>query len=84
MTATSDRPARRGSTGNVIAALCNVFLPGLGHLIQARLLGAALVFVTVSVCYALYWLVIPLIPGALVHLWSIWSAAVYEPRRRSG
>ena len=72
--------AGRGATGNVLAALCNVFLPGLGHLVQGRLLAAAFVFVTVTVCYALYFLVVPLVPGALVHLWSIWSAAVYAPR----
>jgi hypothetical protein len=32
--------AGQGSTGNVIAALCSFFIPGLGQLLQARLLIA--------------------------------------------
>ena len=31
-----------GSAGNVIAALCSLFIPGLGQLIQGRLLSALL------------------------------------------
>ncbi len=34
----------QGSTGNVIAALCSLFIPGLGQLIQGRLLSAVLWF----------------------------------------
>ena len=30
----------QGSAGNVIAALCSLFVPGLGQLIQGRLLSA--------------------------------------------
>ena len=30
----------QGSAGNVIAALCSFFIPGLGQLIQGRLLSA--------------------------------------------
>ena len=30
----------QGSTGNVIAALCSFFIPGLGQLIQGRVLWA--------------------------------------------
>ena len=33
--------AEQGSGGNVIAAICNIFFPGLGQLVQGRL--AALV-----------------------------------------
>ena len=32
----------QGSGGNVIAALCNVFFPGLGQLVQGRILAALL------------------------------------------
>ena len=45
--------AGQGSGGNVIAAICNFFIPGLGHLVQGRILGALFYFVTVGVCYAL-------------------------------
>lgn len=34
----------QGSTGNVIAALCSLFIPGLGQLIQGRLLSAVFWF----------------------------------------
>ena len=34
--------ARQGSTGNVIAAVCSFFIPGLGQLVQGRV-GMALV-----------------------------------------
>jgi len=37
--------ASRGSTGNVIAALCSFFIPGLGQLIQGRPVIALLHFV---------------------------------------
>jgi TM2 domain-containing membrane protein YozV len=36
--------AGQGSTGNVIAALCSFFIPGLGQLIQGRLLKAIIMF----------------------------------------
>ena len=45
--------AGQGSGGNVIAAICNFFIPGLGHLVQGRILGALFYFVAVGVCYAL-------------------------------
>ena len=34
--------SEQGSAGNVIAALCNVFFPGLGFLVQGRILAAIL------------------------------------------
>ncbi len=37
--------AGQGSAGNVIAALCSFFVPGLGQLVQGRLLIAAVQFV---------------------------------------
>mgnify|MGYP003464812970 CR=1 FL=1 len=33
--------AGQGSTGNVIAAVCSFFIPGLGQLVQGRLLRGA-------------------------------------------
>jgi TM2 domain-containing membrane protein YozV len=71
----------QGSTGNVIAALASFFIPGLGQLIQGRILHAALFFIVPIVGYALWWLLfIPAIIGGLVHLWSIIDAAMWKPR----
>lgn len=69
----------KGSTGNVIAALASFFIPGLGQLIQGRVLAALLFFVAVSLGYGLYFLIIPAIIGALIHLWAIVNAARWKP-----
>jgi TM2 domain-containing membrane protein YozV len=72
----------QGSAGNVIAALASVFIPGLGQLIQGRVLPAVLMFVVCAVGYSLWWLLfIPLVIAALVHLWSIIDAALWQPGR---
>lgn len=71
----------QGSGGNVLAALCNVFIPGLGQLLQGRLLAAILFFVIVVVGYALWWLIIPAIIGGIVHLFSILDAARFKSYR---
>ncbi len=68
----------QGSGGNVIAALCNVFIAGLGQLIQGRILPALGFFIAVRVSYALYFLVVPLLIGAIFHLWSIIDAAKFK------
>lgn len=64
----------RGSTGNVIAALASFFIPGLGQLIQARLLMALLHFVLAAVLW-IVWL------GWIIHLWSIVDAALYRSNK---
>ena len=64
--------AGQGSTGNVIAAVCSFFIPGLGQLVQGRIIAAFLYFVAA----ALLWLVLL---GWLVHLVSIIDAALYVP-----
>ncbi|WP_423187700.1 hypothetical protein ACO1PK_05660 [Alishewanella sp. d11] len=68
----------QGSGGNVIAALCNVFIPGLGQLVQGRILAAILFFLTCAVGYALFWLIIPAIIAAIAHLWAIIDAAKFK------
>jgi len=69
----------QGSTGNVLAALCNVFFPGLGHLIQGRILPALFIFILVTVCYALWFLIFPAILGGVIHLLAIYDAATFRP-----
>lgn len=65
--------SHQGSAGNVIAALCSFFIPGLGQLVQGRLLRAVLHFVLA----ALLWIVML---GWIVHLWSILDAALFKPK----
>jgi len=65
--------AGQGSGGNVIAALCSFFIPGLGQLLQGRLLIAIIHFVLALV---LWWVLL----GWIIHLWSIIDAAKFAPR----
>ena len=64
--------AGQGSTGNVIAAVCSFFIPGLGQLVQGRILAALVQFVLAAV---LWWILL----GWIVHIWSIIDAARYKP-----
>ncbi|KFZ37687.1 hypothetical protein HR45_09725 [Shewanella mangrovi] len=70
--------SQQGSAGNVIAAICNVFIPGLGQLVQGRILAALLFFVITVAGYAMWWLVVPAIIAGIVHLWSIIDAAKFR------
>jgi len=70
----------RGSAGNVIAALASFFVPGLGQLVQGRILAAILFFVFAAGGYAFSFLILPLIIAVPVHLWAIIDAAVWKPR----
>jgi TM2 domain-containing membrane protein YozV len=65
--------AGQGSTGNVIAALCSFFIPGLGQLLQGRLVRAVIQFVLA----AILWFVLL---GWIIHLWSILDAALWKPK----
>lgn len=65
--------AGQGSTGNVIAALCSFFVPGLGQLIQGRLLLAVIQFVLAAV---LWWVLL----GWVIHLWFVLDAALFKPK----
>jgi TM2 domain-containing membrane protein YozV len=58
----------QGSTSNVIAAVCSFFIPGLGQLVQGRIVKALIQFVLA----ALLWLV------WIIHLWSIIDAALWK------
>ncbi|ASF16703.1 hypothetical protein ACE02Y_12150 [Shewanella xiamenensis] len=70
--------SQQGSTGNVIAAIASLFFPGLGQLLQGRILAALLFFVVTVVGYALWWLIVPAVIGAIFHLWSIIDAARFK------
>ena len=62
----------QGSGGNVIAALCSFFIPGLGQLLQGRLLMAVVQFVLTGILWIF-------LLGWIIHLWSIIDAALFKP-----
>jgi TM2 domain-containing membrane protein YozV len=71
----------QGSGGNVIAAICSFFIPGLGQLVQGRVMKALMFFIVTAVCYALTATVILFfmwIVAAIFHLWAIVDAATYK------
>ena len=61
----------QGSAGNVLAAICSFFIPGLGQLVQGRVFKALIMFVLAAVLWVI-WL------GWIIHLWSIVDAAMYR------
>ncbi|WP_413625019.1 hypothetical protein [Luteibacter sp. Lutesp34] len=61
----------QGSTGNVLAAICSFFIPGLGQLVQGRVFKALIMFVLAALLWVI-WL------GWIIHLWSIVDAAMYR------
>jgi TM2 domain-containing membrane protein YozV len=63
----------QGSAGNVIAAVCSFFIPGLGQLVQGRWMRAIFQFVLAAVLW--FFLL-----GWAVHLYSIVDAALWKPR----
>ena len=67
----------QGSASNVIAALCSFFIPGLGQLVQGRLLMAILHFVLAGVLWLIFL-------GWIIHLWSIIDAALWKPAAGHG
>jgi TM2 domain-containing membrane protein YozV len=62
----------QGSAGNVIAAAASFFIPGLGQLLQGRLVMAIIQFVMAAVLWIF-------LLGWLIHLWSIIDAATWKP-----
>lgn len=63
----------QGSAGNVLAAIASLFIPGLGQLLQGRVILAALMFVLAGVLW-FFWL------GWIIHLWSVVNAARFRGR----
>src|SRR4051794_9081379 len=61
----------QGSTANVIAAVCSFFIPGLGQLVQGRLLWA---LVHVIACGLLWFFFL----GWIAHLWSAIDSALWK------
>lgn len=61
-------------SNNVLAAIVNIFLPGVGQMIQGRIgAGIAFFFATI-IGYLIF-----VIPGLILHIVSIVDAANYSP-----
>ena len=61
--------AGQGSGGNVLAAICSFFIPGLGHIYKGHI-GAGIFFLAVvTLGY-----VALVIPGLVLHLIAIYRA----------
>jgi len=60
-----------------IAALLSLVIPGAGQLYQGRIIAGLLWFVLVIAGYVLF-----IIPGAILHLACIVSAAVTNPYKK--
>lgn len=69
--------AGQGSTGNVIAAICSFFIPGLGQLVQGRILWAIFWLILAGVL----WVVTFTLGGWIANVLSCVHAALYTPRR---
>ncbi len=68
----------QGSGGNVLAAICNVFFPGLGQLVQGRILAALIFAIVFFGGVALWWLIVPGIIAAIAYVWAIVDAAKFK------
>lgn len=70
--------SQQGSGGNVLAALCNLFIPGLGQLLQGRLLAAIAFFLFWAISGALVWVLVGWVLLPIAYLWSIIDAARFK------
>jgi hypothetical protein len=71
----------QGSAGNVIAALCSLFIPGLGQLVQGRLGSALLWFLVACIAGAVTWIVtVGTAPFGwfLISIFACLNAAMYR------
>ncbi len=59
------------SAGNVLAAVCSFFIPGLGQLVQGRPVTGLIHFRARGRALVVFL-------GWVVHLWSVYDAAVYR------
>ena len=66
----------QGSAGNVIAAICSFFIPGLVQLVQGRILAALVMFVLAAVV----WFVSFGLLGWVMHLVACIEAARWKRR----
>jgi len=66
----------QGSAGNVLAAFASLLIPGLGQLLQGRLLMGVLFFVVAGIV----WFISLGTLGWIIHLFACLNAALWKPR----
>ena len=66
--------AQQGSSGTVIAALCSLVIPGLGQLVQGRILAAVVFFILGGII----WLLTLGVLGVIGNLLACIEAARYK------
>ena len=67
----------RGSAGNVIAAVCSFFIPGLGQLVQGRILAAIIMLVLATGI----WILTLGLGGWIMHIVACVEAALWKGPR---
>lgn len=75
---------RPGSAGNIIAAICSLIIPGLGQLVQGRVLSAIMWFIAACIAWLVTWVItFSLLPFGwlLVAIISCINAATYRGAR---
>jgi TM2 domain-containing membrane protein YozV len=68
----------QGSGGNVLAAICSFFIPGLGQLVQGRIIPAILFFVAWGISGGLTIILIGWVMLPIVYIWCIIDAATFR------
>ncbi len=68
----------QGSGGNVIAAICSFFFPGLGQLVQGRIMAALMFFVAAVISGALIIVLVGYVLYPIVWIWGIIDAAKFK------
>ena len=72
--------AGQGSSGNVIAAIASFFIPGLGQLVQGRILAALFFLVLAAVLWTVAILTLGLLAflGVIPPIWACIDAALWR------
>jgi TM2 domain-containing membrane protein YozV len=65
------------NTSNALAAIVNIFIPGVGQLIQGRVLSGLFFLIITFIGYAVL-----ILPGIIMHIWAIVDAANYNQSNR--
>jgi TM2 domain-containing membrane protein YozV len=69
---------KNNSSINYGAAVCSLFVPGLGQLLQGRFLLALALFILCIAGYVIAFLIIPGLLSMIFHLWGVVNAAKYK------
>jgi TM2 domain-containing membrane protein YozV len=72
--------AGQGSSGNVIAAIASFFIPGLGQLVQGRILAALMFLLLAAILWTIAVLSLGLLAflGAVPPIWACVDAALWR------